>query len=98
MRRLRTRLRLLQLLLQLPDLRFCLIERDVLHQNGLRQHIKSVGIRTEFAAQKILGLRVFFLELRLVDLLRQRSEQFLFLGSQRRILRQRQITRAASPD
>jgi len=54
-------LSLLQLLLELRDLRLGLVQRDVLHQHRLRKDVNCVGIGAQFPAQEILGIRIFFL-------------------------------------
>ena len=88
MRRLRPLLLLLlNLLLQLPDLRLRLVESDVLHQNGLRQHVKRIGIRAELLVDQRFGVRIFFLKLCLVYPLDERVKKLFFLGSQRNNLR-----------
>ncbi len=75
-------LELLDLLLQLRDLRLRLVDGDVLHENGLRQHIERIGIRGEFLVQQRIGVGIFFFKLGLVDSLDERIEKLFFLGSQ----------------
>ena len=59
--------RLLYLLPKLLYLPLGLVESDVLHQNRLRQDVERVGIGSEFVAQHILGVGIFFLKLCLVN-------------------------------
>jgi hypothetical protein len=54
---------LLGLLLQLRDLCPGLVESDVLHKDGLSQHVKRIGIAGEFLIQQGFGIWVFLLKL-----------------------------------
>ena len=72
---------LLQLLLELRNLGFGLVESDVLHQHRLGKNVQRIGIGAEFVAEQILSVGIFLLQLCLVDLLRQGRQEFLFLGS-----------------
>ena len=65
-------LRLLNLLLQLPDLRLGLVEGDVLHQHRLGKNIQGVGIGAQFMAEQIFGVGIFLLQFGLVDPLDER--------------------------
>jgi hypothetical protein len=53
--------RLLHLLLKLRHLRFCLFQGNVLHQSGLGQNVKRVGIAAKLLIQKRFSVGVFFL-------------------------------------
>ena len=71
-RRLRTGLRLLQLLLKLRHLRLGLFQGNILHQHRLGEDVNCVRVGAQFPPQEILRLGVFLLQLCLVDLLGQR--------------------------
>ena len=81
------RVLLLDLLLQLADLGFGLVESDVLDQYGLRQHVECIGIRAELLIQQCFGVGILFLKLCLVDALDEGAKKLFFLGSQRCNLR-----------
>ena len=72
---------LLELLLQLRNLRLGLIERNILHQYRLRQNVQRIGVVAQGTVQQRLGVSVFFLELCLVDFLDERIQKLFFLGS-----------------
>jgi hypothetical protein len=85
---------LLRLLLQLRNLRFGLFERDVLHQNRLRENVERIRVHTQRPVQQRFGVGIFFLQLRLVHPLDQRVQKLFFLGSQGPNLRRQPICTA----
>jgi hypothetical protein len=78
---LQLRLEFVILLFEVGDVGIGALEGDVLHENGLGEDVKRVGVCAELLAEKILGVGVFFLELGLIDTLRELGQELLFLGS-----------------
>jgi hypothetical protein len=65
-------LRLLQLLLQLGHLGPGLIQRNILHQHRLRHYVQRVWIAAKPLIQQRFCVRIFFLQLCLIDSLDER--------------------------
>jgi len=85
--------------IQAPRLRPGLIERDVLYQNRLREHVEGIRVSGKALVQQGLGIRIFFCERRLIQAINKGVKKLFFLGSHESNLRRSSnIAYAASRD
>jgi hypothetical protein len=96
MSRLRTLLlKLLKLLLKLTQLRSCLIKRDVLDKDRLREHVERVRVPGKALIEQGLCVRILFLERSLIQAIDEGIKKLFFLGSHESNLRRSFTVHAA---
>ena len=93
-------LELLKLQLKLVELSLGLVKCDVLHEHGLRKHVKRVWISRQALIEQRVGVWILFLKWSLIQAIDEGVKKLFFLGSHRVNLRRRSgcWNRAASEE